>query len=61
MFRQALDGYEKSLGKDNKDTKLCARNLACLLEEQGRQDDLQKLLTAYPHIYSDEGDDDDEE
>ena len=67
MYRLALDGYEKSLGTQHVDTKRCARNLAILLEEQERQDDLQKLLTAYPHIeedyhwYSVEGDDDDEE
>ena len=31
LYRQALDGYEKSLEKDHKDTKKCARNLAILL------------------------------
>eukprot|EP00518_Triparma_eleuthera_P002512 CAMPEP_0182466170 /NCGR_PEP_ID=MMETSP1319-20130603/11596_1 /TAXON_ID=172717 /ORGANISM="Bolidomonas pacifica, Strain RCC208" /LENGTH=65 /DNA_ID=CAMNT_0024666125 /DNA_START=1 /DNA_END=194 /DNA_ORIENTATION=- len=46
MCRQALDGYEKSLGKEHEETKRCARNLAILLETLGRQDDLQKLLTA---------------
>eukprot|EP00518_Triparma_eleuthera_P007253 CAMPEP_0182487048 /NCGR_PEP_ID=MMETSP1319-20130603/47705_1 /TAXON_ID=172717 /ORGANISM="Bolidomonas pacifica, Strain RCC208" /LENGTH=132 /DNA_ID=CAMNT_0024689157 /DNA_START=427 /DNA_END=825 /DNA_ORIENTATION=+ len=67
MFRLALDGYERSLGKVHKGTKNCAFNLARLIDEQGRQDDLKKVLTAYPHIvddedwYSDEGDDDDEE
>ena len=69
MFRFALDSYEKSLGKDHEDTKDCARNLFILLEMMGRQTDLHKLLSAYPHIEddsdldSDEGDDevDDEE
>ena len=37
QFRRALDGYEKSLGKDNKTTKTCARNLAVLLESVGRK------------------------
>ena len=67
IYRQALDGRERSLGKEHEGTKNCARNLALMLREQGRQDDLQKLLTAYPSIEededwdSDEGDDDDEE
>ena len=68
MYRQALDGYERSLGKDAENTKNCARNLAILLETLGtRKEDLRKVLTAYPSIeddedwYSDEGDDDDEE
>ena len=32
MYRLALDGCEKSLGKDNQSTKGCARNLAVFLE-----------------------------
>ena len=28
MFRIALDGYEKSLGKDHESTKICVRNLS---------------------------------
>ena len=66
MFRRALDGYERSLGKEYEGTKTCAFMLALMLHEQGRQDDLQKLLTAYPSIEededwdSDEGDDDED-
>ena len=33
MYRQALDGHERSLAKDHEDTKYCARNLAVLLWE----------------------------
>ena len=33
IYRQALDGHERSLGKDHEDTKYCARNLAVLLWE----------------------------
>ena len=36
MLRLALDGYEKSLGKDHEDTKECARNLAILLKKMRR-------------------------
>ena len=35
MYRHALDGYEKSLGKDHEHTKRCARNLAIVLEGIG--------------------------
>ena len=35
MYRQALDGYEKSLGREHEDTKRCAANLAILLEKIG--------------------------
>ena len=31
MYRQALDGFERSLGKEHRDTKLCARHFASLL------------------------------
>jgi tetratricopeptide (TPR) repeat protein len=67
MYRQALDGHEKALGKDHKDTKGCALNFALMLRIQCQQDDLQELLTAYPHIEDDEewisfeGDDDDDD
>ena len=51
MYRQALDGYEKSLGKEHKSTKRCARNLALLLEELGtRKKDLRKVLDDYHHL-----------
>ena len=51
MYRQALDGYEKSLGKELEKTKKCARNLAILLEEIGtRKKDLRKLLDDYPNL-----------
>ena len=51
MVRQALDGYEKSLGKQHESTKRCARNLAVLLEEIGtRKKDLRKVLDDYPHL-----------
>ena len=51
MYTQALDGHEKSLGKDHADTKNCARNLAILLDTFGtRKKDLRKVLDAYPHL-----------
>ena len=40
MFRLAVDGYKKSLGKDHVSTKRSARNLAIMLRDQGRQADL---------------------
>ena len=43
MNRLALDGYEKSLGKNHDRMKMCARNLAVLLEKIGtRRKDLRK-------------------
>ena len=54
MYRQALDGHEKSLGKEHEDTAMCARNLAILLENIGtRKEDLQKVLDDYPHLAQD--------
>ena len=51
MYRLALDGYEKSLKKDHEPRrKYCPFNLAFMLREQGRQDDLQKVLIEYPYI-----------
>ena len=35
MYRVALDGYEKSLWKDHRYTKNCAKNLVVTLEDQG--------------------------
>ena len=39
MYRRALDGHEKSLGKDDGETKKCAGNLKILLENMGRLDE----------------------
>ena len=51
MYGLALDGYEKSLGKDHKYMRKCARNLATLLEKIGiRKEDLRKALDDYPHL-----------
>ena len=51
MFRHALDGYEKSLGKDHERRKRCAKNLAVLLEKIGtRKQDLRNMLDEYPHL-----------
>ena len=57
MYRYALDGYEKSPGKDYKDTKNCAMNLAILLA--GWLEDKEKtraLIKEYPHFLLDGGD-----
>ena len=54
MQRQALDGYEKSLGKQHERTKRCALNLAILLA--GTLQDKEKtreLIKEYPHILQD--------
>ena len=48
MYRVALDGYEKSLGKAHEDTKHYARNLNILLEDAGRHEDKAKLEKLYP-------------
>ena len=48
MVRQALDGYEKSLGKQHEDTKRCARNLNILLEKMGKLEDKAALEKIYP-------------
>ena len=48
MYRLALDGHEKSLGKDHDRMKMCARNLNILLEEIGRLSEKAKLEKIYP-------------
>ena len=53
MYRFALDGYEKALGKDHEETQHCMFIFAHLLRDQGRQADLQKVLTEYPLIKAD--------
>ena len=50
MYRQVLDGREKSLGRDVKDTMDCAFQFADMLCDQGRQDDLQEVVAKYPFI-----------
>ena len=54
MYRLALDGYEKSLGKDHQDTKTTARNLAILFFQGGpSKENLRWLSTEYPHLLQD--------
>ena len=50
MYRLALDGYEKSLGKDHEDTQRCAFNLNIFLEDMGRLDENTALEEQYPEI-----------
>ena len=54
MYRQALDGYERSLGKQHKDTKRCARNLACLYQasQMNSKPKMTELVKEYPHLIS---------
>ena len=48
IFRLALDGKEKSLGKDHEHMKLCARGLAFLFLRQERKVDLKKNPGSLP-------------
>ena len=51
MYRQALDGYERSLGKEHEDTKRCARNLGILLAEGIKdREKTRELVKEYPHV-----------
>ena len=56
MYRQALDGHEKSLGKEHEETKKCARGLVILLcwilksKEKTRE-----LIMEYPVLLEDGG------
>ena len=51
MYRQALDGRERSLGKEHEDTKSCAKNLAILyFQEAPSKEKLRKVVTGYPHL-----------
>ena len=51
MKRLLLDGYEKSLGKQHRDTKHCARSLAVLLAQELRdKEKTRALVKEYPHL-----------
>eukprot|EP00518_Triparma_eleuthera_P004837 CAMPEP_0182464466 /NCGR_PEP_ID=MMETSP1319-20130603/8660_1 /TAXON_ID=172717 /ORGANISM="Bolidomonas pacifica, Strain RCC208" /LENGTH=512 /DNA_ID=CAMNT_0024664109 /DNA_START=147 /DNA_END=1685 /DNA_ORIENTATION=- len=54
MNRKALDGYERSLGKEHEDTKRCAHNLACLFQasEMNLKPKMATLVKEYPHLTS---------
>ena len=49
--RLALDGHEKSLGKDHKDTNNCACGLGILLARKMKDKEKTRALVAeYPHL-----------
>ena len=50
LYRRALEGYEAQLGKDNENTKNCAKNLAGCLAKAGERKRLRKVLEEYPHL-----------
>ena len=51
MFRQALDGRERSLGKEHESTKRCAANLAILyFQGAPSKEKLRKVVNDYPHL-----------
>ena len=51
MYRVALDGNEKSLGKDHKDTKWCAYGFAILLcWKLMSKEKTKELVKGYPHL-----------
>mmetsp|Transcript_14880 Transcript_14880/g.29649 ORF Transcript_14880/g.29649 Transcript_14880/m.29649 type:complete len:85 (-) Transcript_14880:51-305(-) len=53
MYRQALDGREKSLGKEHEHTKGCARILAVLLGHKREKEKTRALIKVYPHLLQD--------
>ena len=55
MYRQALDGFERSLGKEHDKTKRCAGNLAVLLGQKGEKDKMRELVKVYPHLLQEGG------
>ena len=52
MFRLALNGYEKSLGKDHEGAKRCARNLARLYLESviNNKEKMRAIIARYPYL-----------
>ena len=51
MYRQALDGWERSLGKEHEDTKRCAMNLAILyFQGAPSKEKLRELVADYPYL-----------
>ena len=56
MYRRALDGKEKSLGKEHNSTKYIASNLAILyFQGAPSKEKLRDLTTHYPHLLQDQG------
>ena len=53
---ETLDGHEKSLGKDNKDTKNCARSLVIILcWHLESKEKTRALIKEYPVLLEDGG------
>ena len=51
MYRHALVGCEKSLGKDHEHTKICAKNLLILYPDSMKSiEKTRELAKCYPHI-----------
>ena len=50
MYRQALDGFERSLGREHDKTKLCAVNLAVLLGQKGEKEKMREHVKVHPHL-----------
>ena len=50
MYRRALKGYERSLGKEHEDTKSCAKNMIILYQGSVMYD--KKKTGARKGIYS---------
>ena len=56
MYRLALDGYERSLGKSHKATKVCVKNLAILLcWHLESKEKTRELVKEYPILLEDGG------
>ena len=54
MLRRALDGFEKSLGKDHRTTSTCAENLARFyVPVQPDKIKAREVVEAYPLLLSD--------
>ena len=55
-YRQALDGFERSLGRDHEYTKGCARGLAIVyFQGAPSKEKLRKLVSDYPNLLQEGG------
>ena len=54
MYMLALDGYEKSLGRDHEDTKQCATNLAKFhVIDVPNKENFREIVKRYPFLQTD--------
>ena len=53
MLKMALDGYDRSLGKEHEDTTRCAKNLAVIYARTRSEAKVMEVVKEYPSVLED--------